>query len=62
MNLGPGNSGSNRTTPNPFNPTTKIQFALPEGTYGHTSLRVYDILGREVATLMDEVKKPGSYG
>ena len=58
---GPGQFRLEQNYPNPFNPTTKIQFALPEGTYGHTSLRVYDILGREVATLMDEVKKPGSY-
>ena len=47
--------------PNPFNPTTRIQFTIPVGTYGHTSLRVIDILGREVATLINEDLKPGSY-
>ncbi|MBX2992040.1 MAG: T9SS type A sorting domain-containing protein [Bacteroidetes bacterium] len=47
--------------PNPFNPTTTIQFKIPAGTYGHTSLRVYDLLGREVATLVNEVKQPGHY-
>jgi hypothetical protein len=47
--------------PNPFNPSTVIRFSIPVGTYGHTSLRVYDVLGREVATLVNEVKQPGSY-
>jgi pectate lyase len=45
--------------PNPFNPITIIRFSV--GTYGHTSLRVYDLLGREMATLVNEVKSPGSY-
>ena len=36
--------------PNPFNPTTTIQFVV--GTYGHTSLRVFDLLGRVVGTLV----------
>ena len=47
--------------PNPFNPSTTIQFAIPVGTYGRTSLRLYDLLGREIATLVDEVKEPGVY-
>jgi polyhydroxybutyrate depolymerase len=47
--------------PNPFNPSTTIQFAIPVGTYGRTSLRVYDVLGREVATLVNEMKQPGTY-
>ncbi len=45
--------------PNPFNPTTTIMFSV--GTYGHASLRVYDVLGREVATLVDEVRDAGAY-
>jgi hypothetical protein len=49
--------------PNPFNPTTKIQFSLSlsAGTLHETSLRVYDVLGREIATLVNEELKPGSY-
>jgi hypothetical protein len=47
--------------PNPFNPTTTIQFTIPAGTYGRTSLRVYDLLGCEVATVVNEVKQPGRY-
>jgi Zinc carboxypeptidase/Secretion system C-terminal sorting domain len=47
--------------PNPFNPVTTIQFTIPVGTYGRTSLRVYDLLGREVAVLVNENKEPGIY-
>jgi hypothetical protein len=47
--------------PNPFNPTTTIRYAIPAGTNGRASLRVYDLLGREVATLVNEVKQPGTY-
>ena len=37
--------------PNPFNPETQIRFQIPAA--GRVTLRVYDILGREVATLVD---------
>ena len=45
--------------PNPFNPSTKIKFDLPK--QGFVSLKVYDVLGKEVANLVNEVKTPGSY-
>jgi len=45
--------------PNPFNPTTQIHFELPED--GSVRLFVYDLLGREVATLLNEFKKAGRY-
>lgn len=45
--------------PNPFNPTTKIGFALPRA--GFVTLKVYDILGKEVATLINEYKIAGNY-
>jgi hypothetical protein len=43
--------------PNPFNPRTSIDFGLPEE--GHVSLKIYDIMGREVVTLANKVFTPG---
>ena len=45
--------------PNPFNPSTVISYQL--SAFSHVSLKVYDILGREVVTLVDEFKQPGNY-
>jgi hypothetical protein len=45
--------------PNPFNPTTKIQFTIVNRRL--TTVKVYDVLGREVSTLVNEVKEPGTY-
>ncbi|MFA5403349.1 MAG: T9SS type A sorting domain-containing protein [Ignavibacteria bacterium] len=49
----------NQNYPNPFNPTTNIKFQIPEN--GLVVLKVYDILGREIATLVNEKLKAGSY-
>jgi len=45
--------------PNPFNPTTSIQYAVSSRQF--VSLKVYDILGNEIATLVNEEKQPGTY-
>jgi len=45
--------------PNPFNPTTIIKYNIVNS--GNVSLKVYDVLGNEVATLVNEEKQPGSY-
>ena len=45
--------------PNPFNPSTRIRFSIPESAY--TTLKVYSILGQEVATLLNEEKSSGVY-
>jgi hypothetical protein len=45
--------------PNPFNPSTTISFSLSKSS--KATLRMFDVLGREVATLMNETKQPGTY-
>ena len=59
--------------PNPFNPTTKIKFTIPTSPLNPSpyqgegnrerfiNLTIYDILGNEIATLIDEQKQPGTY-
>ncbi|MBK8553805.1 MAG: T9SS type A sorting domain-containing protein [Ignavibacteria bacterium] len=50
--------------PNPFNPVTKIKFDVPSDVRGQTSdvkLTVFDVLGKEVMTLVNEALAPGSY-
>ncbi len=45
--------------PNPFNPSTQIQYSIPHN--GYVSLKVYNLLGQEVATLFNGVQKTGNY-
>ncbi len=61
--------------PNPFNPVTSIQYSVgsrqtrtvdsgrptADGSFAHTTLRVYNILGQKVRTLLDKPKRPGNY-
>jgi photosystem II stability/assembly factor-like uncharacterized protein len=48
--------------PNPFNPRTNIKFAIPEkGGLQLTTLKIYNLLGQEVATLVNDIKPPGTY-
>jgi hypothetical protein len=45
--------------PNPFNPTTNIAYSIPKS--GHINLSIYDVLGNEVISLIDEYKTQGQY-
>jgi hypothetical protein len=56
--------GLSQNYPNPFNPSTRIKFTIPTVSSQHivsVRLKVYDILGNEVATLVDEEKEAGNY-
>ncbi|MBA4312452.1 MAG: hypothetical protein C0417_07460 [Chlorobiaceae bacterium] len=55
----PKNFELSQNYPNPFNPSTKIQYKLP--IQSKVKIIVYDLQGREVALLDDEIKQPGTY-
>jgi hypothetical protein len=55
----PAKFALNQSYPNPFNPSSRISFSITKE--GPVSLRVYDVLGREVATLVNQNRKPGEY-
>ncbi len=45
--------------PNPFNPTTTIQYQIPKETF--VSIKVYNVIGSEISTLVNSMKSPGTY-
>ena len=55
----PNNYSLSQNYPNPFNPSTQIKFSLAKS--GFTTLRVFDILGRQIAELVSEELTPGTY-
>jgi len=62
INTGSTSYELSQNYPNPFNPSTKIKFTIPSVGKQNTvpvQLKVYDILGNEVASLVDEEKEPG---
>ncbi len=58
-NTAPDNYMLSQNYPNPFNPVTKINFAIPKS--GFVTIKIYDLLGKEVRTLVNETKNAGSY-
>ena len=69
IQTGKGTSGPDKYTlsqnyPNPFNPITRIEYTIPNNERGNNSfvqLKIYDLLGREVRTLVNNYQKAGSY-
>jgi hypothetical protein len=55
----PSSYSLSQNYPNPFNPTTKIKFTMPKA--GDAKVIVYDVMGREVQTLVNERLQPGTY-
>jgi len=58
-NVIPNTYSLSQNYPNPFNPVTQIKYDLPK--QGFVTLKIYDVIGREVTKLVNEVKTPGSY-
>ncbi len=59
MNEVPGSFMLKQNYPNPFNPDTKLEFGITDR--GHVSLKIYDMLGKEVMTLVNASLNPGTY-
>ena len=55
----PVNYNLSQNYPNPFNPSTKINYQLPNA--GNVTIKVYDVLGNEIAVLVNEEKPAGTY-
>jgi len=50
-----------QNAPNPFNPSTTIKYSIPEGKSVYVNLKVYDLRGHLVRTLVDDIREPGIY-
>ena len=57
--VGPADFHLSQNYPNPFNPATKVAYAVPHQS--NVKLEVFDILGRKIATLVDQTMQAGEY-
>jgi subtilisin family serine protease len=57
----PRNFSLEQNYPNPFNPSTQIRYTLPQNFKGTVSLTVFDVLGKKVATLVNEQQTEGTF-
>jgi hypothetical protein len=55
----PAQFGLEQNYPNPFNPSTTVKFSIPEN--GFVTLKIYDVMGREVSTVVEQQLSTGSY-
>ena len=55
----PSKLSLNQNYPNPFNPITKIEYSIPQ--HGFVTIKIFDVLGKEISTLVNEEKHPGHY-
>jgi hypothetical protein len=55
----PGTYRLGQNYPNPFNPVTHIEFQIPESEF--VSIKIFNLIGKEVATLVSEEMNPGNY-
>jgi hypothetical protein len=55
----PSNYSISQNYPNPFNPSTTIKYSVPKVSF--VTIKIYDVLGSEVATLLNEEKPVGTY-
>ena len=55
----PGSYILGQNYPNPFNPSTVINYAIPQNSF--VTVKIYDVIGREITTLVNEEKAPGNY-
>jgi len=63
-NIKPNSFSLSQNYPNPFNPSTTIKYSIPsvaKQNFASVKLKVYDVLGEEVATLINKEQAPGSY-
>jgi hypothetical protein len=62
-NLPPSSFSLSQNYPNPFNPSTRIKYSVPSTANGNMNvqIKVYDILGKEISTLVNETKPAGTY-
>ena len=55
----PSSPSLSQNYPNPFNPVTKVKYDVPKSSF--VKITIYDVLGREIETLVNQTQKPGSY-
>jgi photosystem II stability/assembly factor-like uncharacterized protein len=61
VNFTPTNYSISQNYPNPFNPNTKISYSISKGEGNFVTIKIYDLLGKEISTLVKNFKPAGNY-